>query len=366
MQLNIDLEMSNDENATGTLEEGEEFHVFHHSPTSTSHFDVENIPQCPYNDREEYDDILFKNLRDAGFTAFGVVAVEVWVLSNDKTKLVRPVNGFWMDMNYIGSGARNTASLLELNKPPCSLPIGYGLAGALWSEKEHEVDGCSWRDLRIFADDPDQPYCCPRLELLLKLRIGLGCGVHFDIRGNQGIVIYLARLFADLNIILTEANKSFLCAATDAIGVSCTLRDARDARKRERKQFVLQKFKSKRHHITIGMTLSFLTSIIDDKITESDSQFDLHSSLIHKDSPGRTRIFCQKVRLKLKKKAKTWIMKSKGGDYQVPPGSSMKESLLTFVGCFVSLYAVIQVGNLVSEKYFLLGPFGAIIALQFA
>jgi len=364
VQLKIDLEMSI---ATGTFEEVE----VHSSPTSDSHFDIENIPQCPtrYNDREKDDDILYNNLHDAGYTAFGVVAVEVWVLRDDKTKLFRPKKGFWMDKNYIGPGASNTASFLELNKQPRSLPIGYGLAGALWSEKENEGDSSSWRDLRVFADDPDQPYCCPRLELLLKLRIGLGCGVHFDIRGNQGIVIYLARLSADLNIILTEANKSFLCAATDAIGVSCTLRDARDARKRERSEWCYLTLKRKRQHITNCNSLNCLTSIMDDKITESDSQFDVYSSVIVKDSSGtmeRTRIFGQKVRLKLKSKAKIWMIKSKGGAYQVPAGSSMKETLLIFVGCFVSLYAVIQLGNLVSEKYFLLGPFGAVVAMQFA
>ena len=40
---------------------------------------------------------MHRAIQDAGRWAYGTVLIEVWVLNDDRTQLIRPPGGFWLD-----------------------------------------------------------------------------------------------------------------------------------------------------------------------------------------------------------------------------------------------------------------------------
>jgi hypothetical protein len=101
------------------------------------------------------DNLLSRAIRDAGQMAVGTTLIELWVLSKDKTKLMRPPGGWWVNPNFYSyqdyeNDNENETSLpsplRQLFDPNCStyqepipVPPGVGLAGVLWSDVKHVV-----------------------------------------------------------------------------------------------------------------------------------------------------------------------------------------------------------------------------------
>jgi hypothetical protein len=96
--------------------------------------------------------VVKKAVADAGQHAYGIVMVEVWLLSQDQTRLYRPGTfGAWIDPVFEQSSDDATRDrLARLNDPSRSdhipagtLSIGEGLAGLLWVEAKNLQHGSS-------------------------------------------------------------------------------------------------------------------------------------------------------------------------------------------------------------------------------
>ena len=87
----------------------------------------------------EYDRKFFQQvIQDAGRWAYGVIAIEVWVLNKDRTHLVRPDYGWWIDPVATDFGQQSKFDRLidPTNSEylePAPLAPGIGLPGLLWS-----------------------------------------------------------------------------------------------------------------------------------------------------------------------------------------------------------------------------------------
>ena len=61
-----------------------------------------------------------------------------------------------------------------------------------WGYSTTEPSKMMWRDIHSLTIDPDQPTFL-RLKLLEDAGFGKATGVRFDLRGQKGIVLYLAK-----------------------------------------------------------------------------------------------------------------------------------------------------------------------------
>jgi len=120
--------------------------------------------------QDDFDnDLLHRAVEDAGRWAFGTVFVEVWVLNDARTHLIRPGNGWWIDPAFCSAeddhhGAtggkhydegKNLMRLIDPSNPkylmPEPLPAGCGLPGILWAESQTPSSGAS-SSIRSRAD----------------------------------------------------------------------------------------------------------------------------------------------------------------------------------------------------------------------
>jgi hypothetical protein len=93
--------------------------------------------------------VVRRAVADAGQFAFGIVMVEVWLLSPDQTRLFRPPFGLWVDPVYASSSDDATqqklARLMDPTRkdyvPNTTLAIGEGLAGMLFVEAKNMQGG---------------------------------------------------------------------------------------------------------------------------------------------------------------------------------------------------------------------------------
>jgi hypothetical protein len=173
-----------------------------------------NKERSPSLDHDEFDDgLLHRAVADGGRWAYGVIMVEVWVLSHDDTLLSRPEAGWWIDPVYHSQCdnrdckiCRLTDSSMKNYVQPEPLYPGEGLPGVLWAESGRvnmlgdganrsdlsamrqrmwsrsfdarrpvptspscfnifaennavsENNAVTWREVQSIADDPDQPF----------------------------------------------------------------------------------------------------------------------------------------------------------------------------------------------------------------
>jgi hypothetical protein len=116
----------------------------------------DNGPNNDINDNEgdtansAFDDAVVRRaVSDAGQFAFGIVMVEVWLLTKDQTRLHRPPFGLWVDPVYASSSdpstQRKLARLTDPTRkdyvPATTLAIGEGLAGMLYVEAKNLQGG---------------------------------------------------------------------------------------------------------------------------------------------------------------------------------------------------------------------------------
>jgi hypothetical protein len=107
--------------------------------------DNNNIPDDP--------SLLFfqQILNDIGRLAFGVIFIEVWILNDDKTHLIR--GGIWIDPVVLhGDGTTNSFQRLIDPKasdyfPPSPFSPGVGIPGTLWSASK-EISGTAGSSIR--------------------------------------------------------------------------------------------------------------------------------------------------------------------------------------------------------------------------
>jgi hypothetical protein len=201
------------------------------------------------------DDILLRQALDSiGSSAYGIIAISIWVMNEGSVCLFQPTNGFWIDPIF---RRENPSVALEMllddqridYTPPRPLVPGEGLEGLLYSEciginrnenKLHvkrisvqriihqdfaPVDtafnlnpsgGLVFRSLRPILEDEDQPYN-RRLSLMVQAQIGKALGLPFHHQSVQGIVIFMARQSARDEDLLRPVHARHLLASTQFV-----------------------------------------------------------------------------------------------------------------------------------------------------
>eukprot|EP00978_Attheya_sp_CCMP212_P012621 scaffold31556_cov62-Attheya_sp.AAC.3 len=450
--------------------------------------------------------LLEEALSDVGQYSFGIVAVEVWALSDDHTLLQRPPGGWWQ--SHLLS---ETEPLKKLQQMPAG-PVypGVGLAGILWLELAHlskngrlnnwdqmsvssggsslsrmfssrnlfrrgggggnvsghdnlspsnhsqgsfrrrmqwhleppnpATDGSTnnqnktddndnnprseqpsrglrggrrgmrlvWRSVHSMAIDPDRQ---PDVRLTMMDQAGLGkaTGVPFDVGGQRGLVVYLARSSAQEAQLQDPTNVAFLRTSAMRIGSLVALESTRRAS-------ILTKRQRNRH--TLRRSLSaFLhhSKQPDNTQTSNDPRNDPNAKTIKKTnlshpfqekhneflgnlepegvigredqkkendpSGSRCASFCAMLWDKLpfcmitgfndvRMLGSRVMKKSKGANLQPPPPTPLRQSVWTFLCVLITLLILILCVEAFERRWntsqlMIWGPFGALMTLQY-
>jgi hypothetical protein len=173
-----------------------------------------------------------------------------------------------------------------------------------------------FRDINTIAQDPDSAKSS-RLALLLEAGFTHAAGIHFNVAGVHGIVLYYTTIGQQLNQpmdTLTDegtrllANEYYLFRATDVIGAIVASIDARRA-------------------ITVIRRRMDNSISTDDFALSYDEDDDQHKH--NNKSPdlpsGESCKVDKQKRYNFPKAIKTWWYKCQGAHMQVPPSSSWRQ-----------------------------------------
>ena len=339
---------------------------------------------------------LAQATKDAGFYAFGVLAVEVWVLNEDNGCLERPRGGWWGSefLEYLSPvlapSDDNDSSDDSGNTLTC-MP-GVGLAGVLWAESssiggflgfardsqlslsgqnstpslpdamtQHhhprsQVQTVRWRDLKSLLEDPDTPKDA-RFNAYLASGFGLAAGVPFQSFLCKGLVLYLARATADVgNQMDTTENRVFLDCSAHTIGAVLANSQARRACLMRKQLLRAEAFRKVQH----GLVADYRCSIGSrrDKLQSQSSSLSVISVTL---SNWKKYLF---------RRFRGWRHKCRGGNLQIPPPMTWDECFYTLLGCFLGLLVLSTINELAmdmtdNELNLLIGPFGALMTLLY-
>lgn len=204
----------------------------------------------------------------------------------------------------------------------------------LFPSTETELDeSLKWRDLKSLIDDPFTAKG-PRLELLQNAGFCKATGVTFQNEVCQGIVIYYIGNGLDDDTLNSLPNVSYLKVSAEMIGSCVSMARSRRA--------------------TVGHSIKTRMSqlpMANPSISQTKENKDEKSFL-----PRRVK--------KLKNKIK-------GGGMQIPPSPNMLQVSWTMAGTFISLFLLASLNEYIQylsedEFFFVLGPFGALVTLQYA
>jgi len=401
-------------------------HHHHHRVISQLASQVSDPEELCIDDRR-----LFRAVRDAGEYSSGILACEVWLLNEDD-ELVRPNGGWWHNSKLHQSQVSSRLQKLEATMPPPVQP-GVDVPGILWSETAerhdrdigivHRSDSLSvghrstenlkdmhphshqhhnynhsmtpsgpsiegllhlsfhhnppalfWRDLKSIIEEPDLPKT-DRIQQLVAAGLGRATGVPFHVRTQQGLVIYYARSLASGSLIENVANDAYLRAAAEMVGHVAALSEVRrasiEARRRSKREIFnrfcknMMEYQKDMSQITDESLKEFLFGIRDIETLPKYAD-KVEGPILMDDVPPRSTRTMERVHQVLR----GWLHKCKGGNLQVPPAMTFRQSLWTIFGAFCGLLVLSPLNEfykiLSDNDYFLLiGPFGALMTLQY-
>lgn len=368
---------------------------------------------------------LSRTVRDAGEYAYGVIACEVWMLNEDD-KLVRPRGGWWHNDKIYQNGLEYLEDLAT--KEPAPMMPGVDLPGILWAESHHEgtlrpsrssflgrtghqstgslephphqnhhhpsmedlatylhlhphtttvnPHALLWRDLHSIAQDPDSAKT-DRLGQLVDAGLCAAAGVPFHVNTHhRGLVIYFARSHTRTHLLSNVANDAYLRASAELIGHAAALSQSRrasvEARRRQNKQAV-GRFRSnmlefhRNGHNDSGWVGMEAASHPHSPVKDRDLNHPEHQEVLSlEDDLPQEESGLEKALNGIR----TWWHKCRGGNLQVPPALTFRQTLWTILGAFCGLLVLSSLNEyykmLSDEDYFLLiGPFGALMTLQY-
>eukprot|EP00979_Chaetoceros_neogracilis_P000798 scaffold171_cov284-Chaetoceros_neogracile.AAC.1 len=332
---------------------------------------------------------LFRSLEDAGRDADGISAVEVWILdrTNQGPRLVQPEGGFWCSPDFVPDDYDALSRIEDKGRADYEyahpLLPGTGLAGTLWNDRLHHVDdgqrkkrnndlgtiqertirkrkplflpnhiplnksfqsmtnlhanyrtgigtamdisnsnnsgGFTWRHMKSILADPYQP-TFQRLVLMEEAGFSICAGIHFDIQGTEGIVLFLANDAMPVSRLNAADNLDYMRAAANLVGSAAAMT---------------------LHRMRLGARLGSVPAS-DNKVLKKGHIIFNHVS--------------------------TYIQKLRGGNLQPPTSMPLDEASLTFIGVFLTLVVLHAASDWIEKRtgaQFILGPFGALMTLQF-
>ena len=225
----------------------------------------------------------------------------------------------------------------------------------------------AWREVAAMGKDPDQPHHL-RLQLSVEVGIGLAAGVTYRFHGSRGLVIYMARKSADISKLKSETNERYLLSAADVIGSIACLEGPRRACVAERRE------ERKSTKLRVKAKLAAIGAMEGEKLHETLQKMESGEMTVESTSasisesrrPSKCSKFCNILKNKLILIAK----KCRGANNEPPPPFSTTESIWTFSGCFLTLLALLSFSDAIKEQnpeyYMVMGPFGALMTLQYS
>jgi hypothetical protein len=348
--------------------------------------------------QHQYDnDFLHRVVEDAGRWAFGTVLVELWVLNEDRTLLERPDNGWWLDPIYHACGGEGCklcrlvdASREDYVTPAPCVP-GVGLPGALWAEvqpgnlakkrsastrvgesvrRQSIISGrntaitssglddedtygevmtpksVKWREVNPLANDPDQPWCA-RLKFLADCRLGWAAGVPFDLGGQTGIVVYMARDQADFRKLSNPVNEAYLAHATLLIGAAYSLlgprRAAENARKAEVHATVVRVRNAMKVCVALGKPLDVAVDKQEQKVQAAVASTKMDDTIEENMCADTTRFVQNKLQVT--------VRKCMGANVKAPPPSTWEQTAWTFFAALATLLILTNINVELVEAY---------------
>jgi len=335
-------------------------------------------------------------IHNAGTNAFGINAIDVWLLDEDDGSFHHAQGGWWRHYAYKGANANEQRALARIEDvtrndfvPPLPQIPGAGLAGYFWGLLGTNNHHCVWRDVKAITSDPDQPPYL-RMQMLEQAGFGKAAGVPFDIRGHRGIVIYLTRETASEEQLTEKANDAHLRVSADLIGcisANSITQEASIGVKQTRTAHTLRRVKAK---FQVAYAFSTLFKNYEDgdddveaqripDITKKKSSKSFRRS-ISNGFRKRTKNLRKSVSASyreglgrqivngVKHKTQVTAKKCKGGGLQPPPAMPWWQVWWVFLGSFTTLAILTAISRAISLKTgyaIILGPFGALMTLQY-
>jgi hypothetical protein len=179
--------------------------------------------------------------------------------------------------------------------------------------------GLTWRDIRSVTVDPYMPTFL-RLELMEAAGFTKCAGIHFDIQGTRGIVLFLANDQVRVSRLNFPDNVAYMKAAANYVGSCASL---------------------VKHRVRLNARINKQPRNIYDRPKE-------HTSMYYN--------------------FRTWLRKCGGGDLQPPPPMPLDEATLTFVGVFITILILHWASSyieILTGTGIIFGPFGALMTRKF-
>jgi hypothetical protein len=351
------------------------------------------INEQPNSSLQLTDDALIQHsINMAGQDAFGIIGVDLWILSKESGKLSHfgKAGLNWMcpiykrqledEQKYQALDALEDLyhdSIVE------DEIVGQGLAGNFYqiygptagssANLNHKL---TWHDLREFTTNPFQ-MPSQRMMLLEKV-FGKATGVPFNVLGRfKGLVVYYVRKSYDEVGVNSDANTAYMHFAAENIGSVAAMAETRlDAitRRKEKVDGAIRRFK-----LAMKTMDAFQNLAVEEPFNKNENFEDDGNDVDYKSSSNSIldklmrRMTLAGVELKRKARAKAKQLKEKSLNppLEAPPSTSWGIAATTTLSCFVAFLAILGMNQGIkhatdNDYSIILGPFGALITLQYA
>jgi hypothetical protein len=218
------------------------------------------------------------------------------------------------------------------------------------------------------------------MKVLEEAGFGKATGVAFDIMGQRGVVVYLARESASSLLLNETSNVEYLRASAQHIGTACALTKFRQASAVTKETRTNLSYRRIVTNMQCASALLSLHRSVSSKslrsLDEASNKPMKRTSSFHVLVGSKIQSFhknisqtCQGMLNLTRRRVDLVYKKSRGSNLKPPPGSSWTTASWTFVGSFATfavLYALGQVFATWTGHALLLAPFGALLTLQYS
>lgn len=327
-------------------------------------------------------DLLFRTIKDAGWQAFGIICIELWVTDSDGLKVSRPESGHWMDPLFIHT-CLNPELARKVNENALDCAPGESLAGLLFTRTskswKYEQSKVYWRLINSMFNDPFiEQGPDKRMNKLHDIGIGVVATVPFRFQRRSGIVIFMSRTTVDTVLLQSKKNEEFILGATDLIGATYAIQEARkdisidkSVRLRSAVENVKASIRVKKHSesgksifamsVLAAMAASRTSNDKQQSMVEEGTLEQLVSlSLLSKDGKGgnNQQSFVESPNLNTKEEKlghlralaidlinhlRKSVLKWQGAGLKAPPRQDWQESFIAFIGIFITMLALDRV-----------------------
>eukprot|EP00804_Cyclotella_cryptica_P003377 CCRYP_012860-RA/>CCRYP_012860-RA protein AED:0.13 eAED:0.13 QI:202/1/1/1/0/0/2/151/525 len=309
-------------------------------------------------------DEMSRATADAGLNTFGCIFLEVWVLSNTGTRLIRPLGGAWMDSAFRGSLPSDELMLdadYLLSEAP-DAALGVGLEGTIFAESSDKK--VQWRQIKTMMNDPFvQRDPSERMRKIFSLGIGMVASTSFSFGSESGIILFFARSSTNIERLRSSSNERCMLEYTDFIGTTFAICKTRKECADMRRQMLLgaiRKVRSdmlKTKNTRASRSIEILGSAILDrtKMTQLREAMEANPEQ-HLKEDGLFRGIVHGVRETLcrffitaGRRVRNSPQKWSGVHLHGPPRHSFSDSITVFVWVFLTMLMIIKISSALSR-----------------